>query len=198
MFRCSVYIQLLSNTLNPIVICNIMIKTLVPRHRVIYIYIYIYIYFILVVYLSIYLFLNDDFSTRSKYPRQVKEITSRGKLIYVLGNHDDVIKWKRFPRYWPFVRGIHRSPVNSPHKGQWRGALMFALIRVWINGWVNNREAGDLRRHRAHYDVIVMSTYISALCTPILIRSGDYAKFPPQPPSSLVSCGTEWPNFIQG
>ena len=70
--------------------------------------------------------------------------------------HDDVIKWKYFPRYWPFVRGIHRSPVNSPHKGQWRGALMFSLICVWINGWVNNREAGDLRCYRAHYDVTVM------------------------------------------
>ena len=71
--------------------------------------------------------------------------------------HDDVIKWKHFPRYWPFVRGIHRSPVNFPHNGQWREALMFSLICVWLNGWVNNREAGDLRRHRAHYDVIVMS-----------------------------------------
>ena len=70
--------------------------------------------------------------------------------------NDDVIKWKHFPHYWPFVRGIHRSPVNSPHKGQWRGALMFSLIRVWINGLVNNREAGDLGRYRAHYDVIVM------------------------------------------
>ena len=70
--------------------------------------------------------------------------------------HDDVIKWKYFPRYWPFVWGIHRSPVNSPHKGQWRGALMFSLIGVWINGWVNNGEAGDLRRYRAHDDVIVM------------------------------------------
>ena len=70
--------------------------------------------------------------------------------------HDDVIKWKHFPRYWPFVRGIHRSPVNSPHKGQWRGALMFSLIYVWINDWVNNREAGDLRRYRAHYDIMVM------------------------------------------
>ena len=48
------------------------------------------------------------------------------------------------------------SPVHSRHKGQWRGALMFTLICVWINGWVNNREAGDLRRYRAHYDVIVM------------------------------------------
>ena len=55
-----------------------------------------------------------------------------------------------------FVRGIHRSPVNSPHKGQWCGALMFSLICVWINSWVNNREAGDWRRYRAHYDVIVI------------------------------------------
>ena len=70
--------------------------------------------------------------------------------------HDDVIKWKHFPRYWPFVRGIHRSPVNSPHKGQWRGALMFTLICARITGWVNNCEAGDLRRNRDHYDVIVM------------------------------------------
>ena len=72
--------------------------------------------------------------------------------------HDDVIKWKYFPRNWPFVRGIHRSPVNSPHKGQWREVLMFSLTCVWINDWVNNREAGDLRRQRAHYDVIVMWT----------------------------------------
>ena len=70
--------------------------------------------------------------------------------------HDDVIKWKHFPRYWPFVRGIHRSPANSPDKGQWRGALIFSLICAWINGWVNNREAGELRRHRAHYDAIVI------------------------------------------
>ena len=40
--------------------------------------------------------------------------------------HDDIIKWKHFPRHWPFVRGIHRSPGNSPHKGQWRGALIFS------------------------------------------------------------------------
>ena len=72
--------------------------------------------------------------------------------------HDDVNKWKHFPRYWPFVRGIHRSPVNFLHKSQWRRALMFSLICTWINSWVNYREAGDLRRHRAHYDVIVMKS----------------------------------------
>ena len=55
-----------------------------------------------------------------------------------------------------FVRGIHQSPVNSPHKGQWHRALMFSLICAWINGWVNNRAARDLRRHRFHYDVTVM------------------------------------------
>ena len=79
--------------------------------------------------------------------------------------HDDVIKWKHFPRHWPFVRGLNWSPVNSPHKGQWRRALMFTLICVWINGWVNNREAGDLRRYRAHYDVTVMNTYLRHLAS---------------------------------
>ena len=47
-------------------------------------------------------------------------------------------------------------PVNSTHKGQWCGALMFPLICAWINAWVNNPEAGDLRRNGAHYDVSVM------------------------------------------
>ena len=48
--------------------------------------------------------------------------------------HDDVIKWKLFPRFWTFVLGIHRGPVNSPQKGQWHGALMFSLICAWTNG----------------------------------------------------------------
>ena len=82
------------------------------------------------------------------------QVTSRNR-------DDDVIKYKHFQRYWPFVLGIHRSALNSPHKRQWRGTLIFSLICVWINGWVNNREAADLRRHRAHYDVNIME----ALCT---------------------------------
>ena len=73
--------------------------------------------------------------------------------------HDNVTKWQHFPPYWTFERGCRWSPVNSPHKGQWRGALMFSLICAWINVWVNYREAGGLRRHRAHYDVTVI--YIS-------------------------------------
>ena len=84
--------------------------------------------------------------------------------------HGDVIKWKHFPRYWPFVRGMHRSPVSSTHKGQWRGALMFSLICTCMDGWVNNHEAGDLRRHHAYYAVTVMqwnyrlTLYVPELC----------------------------------
>ena len=86
--------------------------------------------------------------------------------------HDDVIKWKHFPRYWPFVRGIHWPPVNSPQIGQWRRALMFSLICAGINGWVNNGEAGDLRRNHAHYDVNVM-----AVCWKSLLRKTTVSLF---------------------
>ena len=81
-------------------------------------------------------------------------------IITCLRSHDDVIKLEYFPRYWPFVRGIHHSSVNSPHRGQWRGALMFFVICAWINGWVNDREAGDMRRHKAYYDVIVTKSLL--------------------------------------
>ena len=68
--------------------------------------------------------------------------------------------WSRqmetFSALLALCQGIHRSPVNSPHKDQWRRALKFSLICAWINGWVNNGDAGDLRRYRLHHDVIVM------------------------------------------
>ena len=88
-------------------------------------------------------------------------------VIIKMQNHDDVIKWKHFPRHWPFVRGIHRPAGNSPHKGQWRGAMMFSLNCARIKGRVNNGEAGDLRRHRVHHDVIVMfNQYLRRLTGP--------------------------------
>ena len=73
-------------------------------------------------------------------PLNVMMTSSNGNLFRVTGT------------LW----GIHRSPVNFPHKGQCHGALMCSLICSWTNGWVNNRDAGDLRRYCAHYDVIVM------------------------------------------
>ena len=84
--------------------------------------------------------------------------------------HDDVIKWKHFPRYWPFVRGIHRWPVNSPHKGQWRGALIFSLIWAWTKGWVNNHDAGDLRCCCTHYDIIVMPISMVAILNHLILH----------------------------
>ena len=98
---------------------------------------------------------------RSGYDRySASEIimTNMGKWITRM---QPVCSWWRhymetFSALLAICAGIHRSPVNSPHKGQWRGAFMFPLICAWVNGWVNNRETSDLRRHGAHYDVIVM------------------------------------------
>ena len=67
--------------------------------------------------------------------------------------HDDVINWKHFPRYWPFARGIHRVPRTKASDAELY--VFFDLRR--INRLVNNGEAGELRRYRAHYDVIAMS-----------------------------------------
>ena len=89
-----------------------------------------------------------------EFPHQTASNTEGVSISWKPYTHDDVIKWKYFPRYWPFVRGIRQSSSNSPHKGQWCGALIFYLICTWASdGWVNNLDAGDLRRYRAHYDV---------------------------------------------
>ena len=91
-------------------------------------------------------------------PKQVSasEYTYMSNQISCHILHHDVIKWKPFLRYWTFLLRIHRSAVNFPNKGQWRGALIFSLICPWISGWVNNREAGDLRPHHVYYVVTVM------------------------------------------
>ena len=77
-------------------------------------------------------------------------------------NLDAVIKWKHFPRNWPIVRGIHRSLVDSPHKGQRGRALMFSLMGAWTNGWVNSRDVGDLIRHGAHCNVILICNVVQS------------------------------------
>ena len=104
--------------------------------------------------------------------------------------HDDVIKWKHFPRYWPFVWGIHRCPVNSPQKGYWRGALMFTLICARTNDWESNLKAVDLRRHRGHYDVTVMWPGVSYK------SRGNYLLFPEwriYASQSLLFSSNPWP-----
>ena len=75
--------------------------------------------------------------------------THRYQLYPINTLHDDVIKWKNFQHYWPFVRGI-----EFPAQMLVTRIIDVFLDRAWINGWVSNREAGDLRR--THYDVTVM------------------------------------------
>ena len=60
--------------------------------------------------------------------------------------HDDVIKWKYFPRNWACCED---PPVDSPHRSQWRRDLMFSLIYAWISDSANSRDASDLKRHIA-------------------------------------------------
>ena len=75
-----------------------------------------------------------------------------------LSLHDDVIKRKHFPRYWPFVwefTGHRWIPLTKASDAE----LWCFPTYAWTNGWVNNRYAGDLGRNRAHYDVTVMIVY---------------------------------------
>ena len=95
---------------------------------------------------KVFLIAMSKISIVCKYRRQSTQYINSPSVMGTRA-HYDVIKWKHFARYWPFVRGIHRSR-EFLHKGQWRGTLMLSLISSWINGWVNNREAGYLRRHR--------------------------------------------------
>ena len=101
---------------------------------------------------------NQTLLARKIYLRYFICILCKHLICWMFLTHDDSIKWKHFSRYWPFVWGIHWSPVNSLHKGHWCNNLMFSLICTWINGWVNSDEAGDLRCHHAHYEVTVMRT----------------------------------------
>ena len=83
------------------------------------------------------------------------------------------------------------SPVAGefPTQGQWRGALMFSLICAWINGWVNNREAGDLRRLRVHYDAIVMPSLLTTYVFPLETAAVSYRNFSSRH-EACVCCGT--------
>ena len=78
------------------------------------------------------------------------------------GTSDAVIKWNLFPCYWPFVRGIHRSPVNSLHNGQWRGDLIFFYMCLnkrlseYSLGWWFETPSRPLRRYNNAHSVVVL------------------------------------------
>ena len=105
---------------------------------------------------------------------------------------DVVIKWKHFPRYWPFVRVIYLSPMNSPYKGRWLGALIFSLICAWTNDCVNNRDAGYLICHRAHYDATVMRCGAIKFRTQITSCDGIFYLYPRKCDVTKTHLGS-WP-----
>ena len=103
-------------------------------------------------------------------------MTRPGRYCISFEVHDDVIRLKHFPCYWPFVRGIHRSPVDSPHKGQWCRASMFSLICAWTSSWANNLDTGDLWRHHTHYDV-TSDCCVCFVCFKQITRKGQINDF---------------------
>ena len=118
-----------------------------------------------------------NFWHRQIYAKQILQSTSIHMAKEKLYMHDDVIKWKHFPRHWSFVRGIHWSPVDSPHKGQWCGALMFSLICAWSNSWAKNRDASD-------YEVTVMWIFVVEVLSFVLWVTG--SQWPTKPDNPVT------------
>ena len=81
------------------------------------------------------------------------------RVMTKLWSQDDVTKWKHFPRYWPFVWGIHRRPVNSPHKGPVTRSfdvffdlhLIKRLSRHWWGWWIETLTRPLWRHCNARY-----------------------------------------------
>ena len=101
-------------------------------------------------------------------------------LLFAFARHCYVAWWRHQIKIVSALLAIWagNSPVTGefPAQGQWRAGLMFSLMCVWINGWVNNREAGDLRRYRAHYDVILIRSKLRGLLTYVLTMDFLYEK----------------------
>ena len=124
---------------------------------------------------------------RSRLTRQVKHETS----------HDDVIKWKHLPRFWPFVRGIHRSRANSPHKGQWRGALMLhlnkRLRKQWWGWWFETPSLPLWRQPIRHRIWVTRNQLLLWINT----RKGDDGLSQRTPSSqTLRTKGRQFDNFV--
>ena len=87
------------------------------------------------------------------HSNEAKQLKARSRL------HDNFMRWRWFPRYWPFVRGIHQCLVDIPPKTSVTWALMFPLVLSLTDGWKNSQVVGDLIRHESHCDGILMDSW---------------------------------------
>ena len=123
--------------------------------------------------------------------------------------HDNIIKWKHFPRYCPFVRGIHRSSLNSNHKGQWRGALIFSFFLIqtetsWIFLWTHKRKfvenkfnlhdnaSSYIHLSGCHYNDFIMTTMASQITSRTVVYSTVYSDADQRKHQSSVSLAFVW------
>ena len=125
-----------------------------------------------------------DFAVSPNFSTYLPQLGFPSSLIaFYLGPNLLWKSWRRhrrhFPRHWPFVRGIHRSPMNSPQKGQWRGALS-----------KRSSKQSRRRRHRAHYDVTMVCSIAlwmwsldGVWCNMCLYILRNIVSFPFSPPS---------------
>ena len=86
-------------------------------------------------------------------------------LVPMTVNFDDLCHFVVEGWYQEDKGSLYESPLNSSVTGEFppqrpvTPGFDVSLICAWTNGWVNNRDACDLRRHRAHYDVTVMKSH---------------------------------------
>ena len=104
---------------------------------------------------------NKYLNTYNLFKYMVSEPQHSGYCTRMMTSSNENIL--RFLPLCEWFTGHWWIPPPPPSKGQWRVHLMFSLIYAWINGWVNNREAGDLTRHRTRYDVALIRKFIFSL-----------------------------------
>ena len=99
-----------------------------------------------------------------KMPVRLSSTLASPKLVW--GDewwcHDMIMTWQWFPHYWPYVRGIHGSLLDSADKGPVTVTLIFPLLLAWISCWTNRRVVSAFRWHDAHV--------ISPWCTIWLVQ----------------------------
>ena len=121
------------------------------------------------------------FDARNHAVKCINVIKTWTLYLELICFHDNIIKWKYFLHYWPFVRGNHWSPLSSPHKGQWCCTVMFSLICICLKKWMSKQSKCRWlemlsRSLWHHFNVVVLCSKInnhiscSLICPMIIVQ----------------------------